>query len=108
MNMQTDIQYIGVNDRQLDLFEGMYEVPNGLAYNSYIILSDAVAVMDTVDRRKAQEWWNNLNRELAGRTPDYLVVHHMEPDHAGVIADFMAKYPKAMIVASEKAIAAKI
>ena len=100
----TDIKYIGVDDLDLDLFESQYIVPNGISYNSYVILDKKIAVMDTVDRRKAQEWWNNLNRELEGRTPDYLVVHHMEPDHAGVIADFMAKYPKAMIVASGKSI----
>ena len=84
------IKYIGVDDTDLDLFEGQYVIPNGISYNSYLILDEKVAIMDTVDGRKGQAWWENLERELAGRTPDYLVVQHMEPDHASLIAEAMA------------------
>ncbi len=104
MIITDDIKYIGVDDLDLDLFESQYIVPNGISYNSYIILDEKIAVMDTVDKRKSNEWWQNLNRELSGRTPDYLVVHHLEPDHAGVIAEFMLKYPAAKIVANNIAI----
>ena len=76
-----DIRYIGVDDKEIDLFEGQYIVPNGIAYNSYLILDDKIAVMDTVDKRKKDEFLANLERELDGRTPDYLIVQHMEPDH---------------------------
>ena len=105
MEISKNIIYIGVNDRQLDLFEGMYEVPNGMAYNSYVILSDAVAVMDTVDGAFKDEWLGNLDRALGGRTPDYLVVQHMEPDHSANVLAFADKYPNAKIVASARAFA---
>lgn len=98
------IKYIGVDDMDLDLFESQYIVPNGISYNSYLIVDEKIAVMDTVDRRKGKEWWNNLETALQGRIPDYLVVHHMEPDHAGIIADMLAKYPQLQIVTSAKAI----
>ncbi len=100
MKVTADIKYIGVNDREIDLFEGQYIVPNGMAYNSYVILDDKIAVMDTVDANFTQEWLGNLEGELAGRTPDYLVVQHMEPDHSANVAVFMDKYPEAKILAS--------
>ena len=104
MNRVTnDILYIGVNDHDLDLFEGQYIVPLGMAYNSYVILDEKTAVMDTVDRRFGEEWLGNLEKVLTGRTPDYLVVQHMEPDHSANIALFMEKYPAAVVVASAKA-----
>ena len=102
-NITKDIKYVGVNDHQVDLFEGQYPVPDGMAYNSYLILDGACAVMDTVDRRFAREWLENLSDALAGRKPDYLVVQHMEPDHAGSILDFAAAYPEAVIVSSAPA-----
>lgn len=98
------IKYIGVDDTDLDLFEGQYIIPNGISYNSYLILDEKVAIMDTVDGRKGQAWWENLERELAGRTPDYLVVQHMEPDHASLIAEAVAKYPAMQVVATAKAL----
>ncbi|MBO5399356.1 MAG: FprA family A-type flavoprotein [Alistipes sp.] len=104
MNITNDIKYIGVDDTDIDLFESQYIVPNGISYNSYLILDEKVAVMDTVDARKSEEWLTNLDAALGGRTPDYLVVHHMEPDHAGTIALFVEKYPEAQIVASARAI----
>ena len=104
IEITNDIKYIGVDDTTLDLFEGQYIIPNGIAYNSYLILDEKVAIMDTVDFREAEAWWANLERELAGRTPDYLVVHHMEPDHAGVIADVIERYPNLKIVSSARAI----
>ena len=104
MNRVTnDILYIGVNDHDLDLFEGQYIVPLGMAYNSYVILDEKTAVMDTVDKRFGDEWLGNLDKALSGRTPDYLVVQHMEPDHSANIALFMEKYPAAVVVASAKA-----
>ena len=99
-----DIKYIGVDDTDLDLFESQYIIPNGISYNSYIILDEKVAVMDAVDSRKEAEWLENLATALAGRQPDYLVVQHMEPDHAGSITAFMECYPEAKIVASARAI----
>ena len=104
MEITKDIKYIGVDDLDLDLFESQYIVPNGISYNSYVILDEKIAVMDTVDRRKSEEWWKNLQLVLNDKTPDYLVVHHMEPDHAGVLAEFMVKYPNAKIVATDKAV----
>ena len=98
-----DILYIGVNDHDLDLFEGQYIVPLGMAYNSYVILDEKVAVMDTVEKHFGDEWLANLEEALSGRAPDYLVVQHMEPDHSANIACFMEKYPAAIIVASAKA-----
>ena len=104
MNQVTkDICYIGVNDHDLDLFEGQYIVPLGMAYNSYVILDEKIAVMDTVDRHFGEEWLANLQEALQGRAPDYLVVQHMEPDHSANIALFMEKFPAAVIVASAKA-----
>ncbi|MBR5405089.1 MAG: flavin reductase [Oscillospiraceae bacterium] len=98
-----DIRYIGVNDHKIDLFEGQYDVPNGMAYNSYVILDGKIAVMDTVDRNFTHEWLDNLASALGGRKPDYLIVQHMEPDHSANIANFMKLYPEAVIVASAKA-----
>ena len=103
MFITNDIRYIGVNDHQVDLFEGQYIVPNGMAYNSYVIMDDKIAVMDTVDARFGSEWLGNLETVLAGRKPDYLVVQHMEPDHSANIACFMDTYPQAVIVSSPKA-----
>lgn len=105
MKITSDIKYIGVNDHEIDLFEGMYDVPNGMAYNSYLILDEKTAVMDTVDARFGGEWLANLEKELDGRAPDYLVVQHMEPDHSSNVKAFADKYPNAKIVASEKAFA---
>ncbi|MBQ6935690.1 MAG: MBL fold metallo-hydrolase, partial [Clostridia bacterium] len=103
MEITKDIKYVGVNDRKIDLFEGQYEVPNGMAYNSYVILDEKIAVMDTVDLAFKDEWFKNLKEVLGGKKPDYLVVHHMEPDHSANIADFIKCYPEAKIVSSEKA-----
>jgi len=100
-----DIRYIGVNDHQLDLFEGQYIVPNGMAYNSYVILDEKIAVMDTADQHFTEEWLGNLREALGGRKPDYLVVQHMEPDHSAGIAAFMQAWPEAEIVATAKAFA---
>lgn len=103
MNITNDIRYIGVNDHEVDLFEGQYVVPNGIAYNSYVILDDKIAVMDTVDRNFTRQWLENLEQVLGGRKPDYLVVQHMEPDHAANVDTFMENYPEAVVVASAKA-----
>jgi len=105
MEITKDIKYIGVNDHKVDLFEGQYEVPNGMAYNSYVILDEKIAVMDTVDRNFTHEWLDNLEHALNGRRPDYLVIQHMEPDHSANIANFMKAYPEAVIVSSAKAFA---
>ena len=103
MNITKDIAYIGVNDRKVDLFEGQYVVPNGMAYNSYVILDEKIAVMDTVDANFTHEWLDNLQNALGGRKPDYLVVQHMEPDHSANILSFTKAYPNAKIVSSSKA-----
>ena len=103
MIVTKDIKYIGVNDHQVDLFEGQYDVPNGMAYNSYVILDEKIAVMDTVDKNFGEEWLGNLEAELAGRKPDYLIVQHMEPDHSANIDVFLSRYPEATVVASAKA-----
>ena len=103
-NVTETIKYIGVDDTTIDLFESQYIVPNGISYNSYLIMDEKIAIMDTVDLRKGEEWFANLEEALEGRTPDYLVVQHMEPDHAGNIANLLAKYPAIKIVASAKAI----
>ena len=103
MEISNDIKYIGVNDHEIDLFEGMYDVPNGMAYNSYVILDEKTAVMDTVDSHFGGEWLGNLEKALGGRAPDYLVVQHMEPDHSANIKVFAEKYPGTKIVASAKA-----
>jgi len=100
-----DIRYIGVNDHQIDLFEGQYIVPDGMSYNSYVIFDEKIAVMDSVDCHFTDVWLNNLNEALGGRLPDYLVVHHMEPDHSASIEAFMDRYPGAVVVASAKAFA---
>ena len=102
-NMITkDIRYIGVNDKDLDLFEGQYQIPNGISYNSYVILDEKIAVMDTVDKRKTAEFLQNLDRELAGRIPDYLVINHLEPDHAASIQAVVEKYPSITLVGNAK------
>ena len=103
MNITKDIRYVGVNDHNVDLFEGQYVVPNGMAYNSYVILDEKTAVMDTVDARFTHEWLDNIERVLAGRHADYLIVQHMEPDHSANIANFMKLYPDTVIVSSAKA-----
>lgn len=103
MTITNDIRYIGVNDHDIDLFEGQYVVPNGMAYNSYIIMDEKIAVMDTVDGAFGGEWLSKIEAELAGKSPDYLVVHHMEPDHSANIAAFAEKYPEAKIVSSKQA-----
>lgn len=105
MVISEDIRYIGVNDHQIDLFEGQYPVPNGMAYNAYVILDEKVAVLDTVDGAFGDIWMEQLSAALDGRTPDYLVVHHMEPDHSANISRFAEKYPEAKLVASAKAFA---
>lgn len=103
MYISNDIKYIGVNDTSTDLFEGQYRVPNGISYNSYVILDEKIAVTDTVDAGFGDKWIKNLEAELNGRTPDYLVIHHMEPDHSANIMTFAEKYPNAVIVSSSKA-----
>ena len=103
-NVTERIKYIGVDDTTIDLFESQYIVPNGISYNSYLITDEKVAIMDTVDLRKSEDWWANLEEALEGRTPDYLIVQHMEPDHAGNIAKALEKYPDMKVVASAKAI----
>ena len=105
MFITNDIRYVGVNDHQVDLFEGQYVVPNGMSYNSYVILDEKVAVMDTVDQNFGEEWLGNIRAELDGRKPDYLVVHHMEPDHSANIDVFLKAYPEATVVSSAKAFA---
>lgn len=105
MFITNDVKYIGVNDHKVDLFEGQYKVPNGMSYNSYVILDEKVAVMDTVDRNFTHEWLDNLQNALEGRTPDYLIVQHMEPDHSANIMNFINAYPEAVIVSSAKAFA---
>ena len=105
MTVTKDIRYIGVNDHEIDLFEGQYVVPNGMSYNSYAILDEKIAIMDTVDRNFTHQWMDNLEKTLEGRKPDYLVVHHMEPDHSANIDKFLALYPEAVVVASAKAFA---
>ena len=103
MNISKDIFYVGVNDHKVDLFEGQYVVPNGMAYNSYVIMDEKIAVMDTVDRNFTHEWLDNLAGVLGSRQPDYLIVQHMEPDHSANIANFMKNYPNATVVSSAKA-----
>ena len=103
MFISNDIKYIGVNDHSIDLFEGQYVVPNGMSYNSYVILDEKIAVMDSVDQNFGEEWLQNLEAVLEGRKPDYLVVHHMEPDHSANVANFLEHYPEAVVVSSAKA-----
>ncbi|MBQ7539632.1 MAG: FprA family A-type flavoprotein [Bacteroidaceae bacterium] len=105
MNMtDKSIKYIGVDDLDLDLFESQYVVPEGMSYNSYLIEDEKIAILDTADRRKAEEWKANLNEALAGRQPDYLVVHHMEPDHAALVAEVLETYPELQLVCSPQAL----
>ena len=105
MDISGDIKYIGVNDRDIDLFEGQYKVPNGMAYNSYAIIDGKTAIMDSVDARFGGQWLENIGKALGGRKPDYLVVQHMEPDHSANIATFMEAFPEATIISSAKAFA---
>lgn len=100
MEISKNVKYVGVNDHQVDLFEGQYQVPNGMAYNSYIILDEKIAVMDTVDGAFAEEWLQNIEQVLEGRTPDYLVIQHMEPDHSASIPAFLQRYPETAIVST--------
>lgn len=103
VKISDSIKYIGVNDRDIDLFESQYIVPNGIAYNSYVIIDDKIAIMDTVDKRKADEWIENLKTALDGRTPDYMVIQHLEPDHSGCLKAVTELYPEIKIVCSAKA-----
>ena len=103
MKITDTIRYAGVNDHQIDLFEGQYKVPNGMSYNSYVILDDKIAVMDTVDANFTHEWLDNIQQILDGRTPDYLIVQHMEPDHAANVANFLKVYPDTTVVSNMKA-----
>ena len=102
MEISACVKYVGVNDHQVDLFEGQYKVPNGMSYNSYVILDDKIAVMDTVDGFFTEEWLNNVEQVLDGKMPDYLVIQHMEPDHSASIPDFLKKYPKVTVVSTAK------
>ena len=103
MFVSNDIKYIGVNDHNIDMFEGQYPVPNGMAYNSYLIMDEKIAVLDTVDAGFTEQWLSNLHSALEGRSPDYLIVHHMEPDHSSNLMEFAGRYPEAKIVASPRA-----
>lgn len=105
MTITEDIKYVGVNDHQIDLFEGQYPVPNGMAYNSYVVLDEKVTVFDSVDRRFGEEWLGNIRAVLGDRKPDYLVVQHMEPDHSANVAAFLAAFPAAKVVSSAPAFA---
>ena len=99
----NSILYIGVDDKDLDLFEGQYIIPNGVSYNSYLIMDEKITVMDTVDKRKTEEWLSNLETALDGKTPDYVVVSHLEPDHASSLDRLVAKYPNVKLFMSAKA-----
>ena len=103
MTITSDIKYIGVNDHNIDLFEGIYRVPNGMAYNSYVILDEKIAVLDTVDEEFTCQWLKQVEKVLGNRIPDYLIVQHMEPDHSANIMNFMKEYPETILVASAKA-----
>ena len=103
MYISNDIKYVGVNDYNIDLFEGQYKVENGMSYNSYVVLDDKIAVLDSVDVHFYKEWLDNVTNVLDGKTPDYLVIQHMEPDHSGSITEFVKKYPNVTIVSSSKA-----
>ena len=104
MEISAAIKYVGVDDLDIDLFESQYVVPEGVAYNSYIILDEKIAIMDTVDARKGKEWWSNVEKILAGKEPDFLVVQHLEPDHASLIAEVVERYPQVKVVATAKAL----
>ena len=103
MRITDDILYVGVNDHGVDLFEGQYAVPNGMSYNSYVIADDRIAVMDTVDAKFTHEWLDNISDAIGSRTPDYLIVQHMEPDHSANIVNFLKVYPNVAVVSSAKA-----
>ena len=103
MNISGDIKYVGVNDHEIDLFEGQYDVPNGMAYNSYVVLDDKIAVFDSVEARFSEEWLGNIKGVIGKKAPDYLIIQHMEPDHSANIVNFMTAYPKATIVSSKQA-----
>ncbi|MBQ7054048.1 MAG: MBL fold metallo-hydrolase, partial [Oscillospiraceae bacterium] len=102
MLITNDIKYVGVNDHEIDLFEGQYTVPNGMSYNSYVILDEKIAVLDTVDARFTHAWLDNIQNTLEGRVPDYLIIQHMEPDHSANIVNFIKAYPDTKIVSSSK------
>ena len=102
MEISKDVLYVGVNDHEIDLFEGQYKVPNGMAYNSYVIKDKKSAVMDSVDINFAQQWLENIDSALDGGEPDYLIVQHMEPDHSASIAAFVNRYPNTLIVGNAK------
>ena len=102
-NITDSIRYVGTDDADLDLFESQYAVPNGISYNSYLIMDEKVAIMDTVDRRRAAEWWSNITEALEERTPDYLIVQHVEPDHAGCIGEVAERYPQIQVITSTRA-----
>lgn len=104
MEISSTIKYIGVDDTDIDFFESQYPVPAGISYNSYVIFDEKIAVVDTADARKGAEWWSNLNDALAGRTPDYLLVQHMEPDHSSLIAEAMERFPAMQVVCTAKAV----
>lgn len=103
MEITKDVHYVGVNDHQIDLFEGQYAVPEGMAYNSYVIMDEKIAVMDTVDRNFTEEWLNNIKAVIGERTPDYLIMQHMEPDHSASVREFLEAYPETTVVASAMA-----
>ena len=103
MYITEDVKYIGVNDHSTDLFEGQFDVPDGIAYNSYVIKDEKIAVTDTADKNFKDEWFSNLEKVLDGKEPDYLIVHHMEPDHSANIDAFLEKYPSAQVVSTIKA-----
>lgn len=103
MNVTKDIYYVGVNDHQVDLFEGQYDVPNGMAYNSYVIMDEKIAIMDSVDKDFASEWINNIKEVLKGKSPSYIIIQHMEPDHSGSLKTFMEEFKDTIIVSSSKA-----
>ena len=103
MKITDTIKYVGVNDHRIDLFEGQYKVPSGMSYNSYVILDEKIAVMDTVDADFTHQWLDNIQQVLNGRKPDYLIVQHMEPDHAANVANFLKVYPDTTVVATAKA-----
>ena len=103
MHVSNTVKYIGVFDKDIDLFEGQYKVPNGISYNSYLIIDEKITVMDSVEREFGEEWLNNIKNELGEKSPDYLVVQHMEPDHSANIVSFTNAYPNAKIVSSAKA-----
>ena len=102
VTISDSIKYVGANDKTIDLFESQYKVPNGVSYNSYVILDEKIAIMDTVDRRAKDEWFKNLEEVLEGRTPDYLIISHLEPDHAANIQNLFEKYPTVKLVGNQK------